>query len=159
MSARGSSALTGEVDVTLTLRRYRKDDPNDHRRILLANSRFDETPAEVVLELRDDEYVYLGQKASADRRDRFDTIREILPNDPPGMTAAQVREAFDVKPAARTLRTDLKNGVIEQMWERTGKGAAGDPFRYWIRNSQPTPPPPVAEDDQHLLQEVQRDTP
>ena len=48
-SGRGSSAFTGEVDISLSIRRAEANQPT--RRKLEARRRFDETPEELLIEL------------------------------------------------------------------------------------------------------------
>jgi hypothetical protein len=88
-ASRGSGALPGFVDVILELRRVRPNDRSNRQRSLTAYSRFDATPAELVIELAEDgsSYRSLGSPADADRQGRWETIRNLLPGEEPGKTA------------------------------------------------------------------------
>jgi hypothetical protein len=53
MAARGSGALSGHVDVLVEMRWYDSADDDDRRRRLLAWSRHEETPRELVIEMNE----------------------------------------------------------------------------------------------------------
>lgn len=133
-ASRGSGALPGFVDVILELRRYTPDDREDRRRTLTGYSRFDETPAEIVIELGDDGYRVVGSKADARQADRLDAIGELLSSDGPGVTADELRESWPeggtVKPGKRTLQLDLQAGARSGRWVQFGTGKRNDPHRY-----------------------------
>lgn len=104
-------------------------------------SRFEETPAEVVIELRDDGYHLVGSTADAKREDRQEVIAEILTDN--WLTPEKLREQWPKdtipRPGNRTFEQDLKHGYEAGKWQRDGKGVKGDPFRY--RFDSRTPPP------------------
>jgi hypothetical protein len=85
-SGRGSSAFEGAVDIVLALRRP-EGRAGAGLRHLLALSRFDETPSELVIELKDGEYVALGTsdevRAQAARRAVLDELRKSGTPPPP----------------------------------------------------------------------------
>ena len=58
-SGRGSSAISGDVDVILALRRPEGNQPSS-RRVIETLSRYTETPEKVIIELTDEGYVLLG---------------------------------------------------------------------------------------------------
>ena len=66
-SSRGSGALPGFVDTIIELRRFNAQEAEDRRRKLGGLSRFEETPAEVVIELTDDGYKLVGSTGDANR--------------------------------------------------------------------------------------------
>jgi hypothetical protein len=138
-ASRGSGALTGFVDIIMELRRYAPEDSEDRRRTLTAYSRFSETPTEAVIELTDAGYQKVGTKIDAKRADRLEVIGDLLPKAAPGMTAEELRPLWPTdgppKPSLRTLRVDLKRGIQLGLWRPTGKGAKGDPLRYWVEDS------------------------
>ena len=132
-AARGSGALPGYVDTIIELRRFTKDDQDDRRRVLTAYSRFDETPRELVIELKADGYATLGTKADTNQTDRLKAIRTILPANGKAMTADAILDAWpdDVtRPSKRTLRYDLERAVTDLEIHRTGTGIKGDPHRF-----------------------------
>ena len=133
-AARGSGALPGFVDAILELRRFGPDNRDDRRRVITAYSRFDETPPEVVIELRDDGYRLVGTKADARQTDRLSAIAELLPADLAGVTADELLtswpETGPAKPGKRTMQVDLKAGAQSGRWMQLGTGTRNDPFRY-----------------------------
>ena len=123
-ASRGSGALPGFVDIILELRRYEPENRDDRRRALTCYSRFDESPAEVVLELTEAGYVSCGSKADAKQADRLGLLEEILPADGPGLTADEVwarwPEGSIPRPAKRTVRYDLQEGAWQAWIPRAG---------------------------------------
>ncbi|MCP3906012.1 MAG: AAA family ATPase [Planctomycetes bacterium] len=140
-ASRGTGALPGFVDIIVELRRFDRERPDDTRRVLRGLSRFDETPAEVVIELREDGYHTVGSKADASRRDRMETISAILADADDPVTVEGVREVWPEggvpKPGKRTLAGDLATGHVDGRWGRDGKGARGSPFRYFDSRKPP----------------------
>ncbi|MFH1418774.1 MAG: AAA family ATPase [Planctomycetota bacterium] len=139
-AARGSGALPGFVDIILELRRFDASRREDRRRTLTAYSRFDETPDELVIELTDEGYRAVGTKGDARQTDRLGVIREILRADEPGMTAAEVRDAWPEgdgipRPGKRTIENDLKHGASAGSWAMSGSGKKGNPYRFRLPNA------------------------
>lgn len=134
-AARGSGALPGFVDVILELRRYNAAESEDRRRTLTAFSRFDATPHEAVIELTDDGYRSCGTKLETSRNDRLAVLADLLPGEPPGLTAEQVRDSWPSDgiptPGKRTVDQDLRHGARQGLWNQGGHGWKSDPFRYW----------------------------
>jgi hypothetical protein len=132
-AARGSGALAGFVDIIVELRRYAAEDRDDRRRVLSSYSRFDETPAETVMELRETGYAIIGGRAEVRQGDRWAIIGGLLPTIAPGVTWSEVSDRWpgDSKPGKRTLQLDLAAGAKSARWAQTGGGHKGDPFRYW----------------------------
>jgi hypothetical protein len=134
-ASRGSGALAAFCDTIIELRRFDANDREDRRRVLSGYGRWEETPAEVVIEwdaLKG--YRSLGTTTDATRSARWKTIRELLPTQSPGQTAAEIWTTWPddkVKPAKRTLELDLQNGAAAGQWSMSGAGKKGDPFRFW----------------------------
>jgi len=118
--------------VILELRRYAPDDNADCRRVLTGLSRFEDTPAERVIELADDGYRTLGDRADAARDDIDEIIREVLPVGGYGITYEEVRKAWPTEkpPGERRLRGILNAGSNRGAWLRQGMGNKGGPYRY-----------------------------
>lgn len=137
MAARGSGALPGFADVILELRRFAPGERADRRRTLTAYSRFDDTPADAVVELTDDGYRSVGSRADARQTDRLAALADMLPTEGPGATVQELRAAWPdggiPKPGQRTVALDLKAGAVEGRWKASGTGRKGDPLRYSIR--------------------------
>jgi hypothetical protein len=75
-SARGSSAFGGAMDILVSLRRM---PGSETRRELVAVSRFDETPTDVVLELGEDGYEVLGSGGNVMAATAKEALRSIIP--------------------------------------------------------------------------------
>jgi hypothetical protein len=74
-AGRGSSALTGAVDVVLSLRQPEGNQPATVREIQ-ALSRFDETPGRLIVELTKDGYVSHGSESSCAKEGAKQAILE-----------------------------------------------------------------------------------
>jgi hypothetical protein len=139
--SRGSGALSAFVDVIMELRRYNAADRHDRRRVLTAYSRWNGTPDELVIELRAGgegsahEYVAHGDRQQVTSRELRTILVRLLPNEPPGMTAEQVREQWPDQPAPGNQKflDELRRGTDAGEWFRMGEGRRGSPFTYWIR--------------------------
>lgn len=135
-ATRGSGLLSSFVDIIVEMRRLTPDDHADTRRTLTAYSRFEETPAELVLEYMPGYgYEPRGNKQEAERAQRQWTLQGILPTQGPGATVDEVLEewpANEHRPAKGLLRSDLGYLCAQRTaWIRSGKGTRADPFRYW----------------------------
>ena len=138
-ASRGSGALPGFVDIIAELRRYAPEGQQDARRKLNGLSRFDETPSEIVIELRDDGYHRVGSTGEAKREDRMAVVGKILGDEP--KTWKQVRDEWPdngvPRPGKRSIQADLNVGHAENKWVRTGTGKRGDPYKFVSRTLPP----------------------
>jgi hypothetical protein len=136
-ASRGSGALPGFVDTILELRRYEPENAKDCRRTITGLGRFDETPAEMVIELTTAGYRAVGSKADAKQSDRMAVIRSMLDEQREGvkLTVDGIREQWNSdivpKPGLRALTYDLKQGWIDNLWQREGGGVKNDPYLYF----------------------------
>lgn len=133
-ASRGSGALPGFVDTILELRRFNAQDASDRRRKLSGRSRFDETPAEVVIELTDDDgYKLVGTTGDANRNDRLHVIQDLL-TDSVWISSEQIHDQWPEgtvsRPCKRIIKGDLNHGYSVGKWQREGKGVKGDAYRY-----------------------------
>jgi KaiC/GvpD/RAD55 family RecA-like ATPase len=142
-SARGSGALQAHVDTIMELSRTNPEVSSDRRRTVKAVGRYEETPAEVVLELTDSGYQCIGSKADATQTDRQEVIKEILAGKG-WSTDDAIRSLWIDKeipvPGKRSLQKDLNAGCESGLWQRQGKGTKGDKYRYKF-DSRTLPPP------------------
>jgi len=129
---RGSGALFAAVDVALILKRHEVQT----QRLLQAQSRYPETPSELVVELRESGYVALGDPASTGKTARLATLT--------GSLCAQWQE---VEPLAKQAGLSLREthrllGLLVAGGQalRDGKGRKGSPYRY--KNTIHATPPP-----------------
>ncbi len=133
-AARGSGALAAFVDTIIELRRYDANNLKDRRRVLTGYGRYDETPAEAVVELAPDgHYVAQGERSDVSRRDIVSTLFGVLPGRPPGLTAKEVEDDWPERTAPRhkSLLDALNHGAETGVWARDGEGVRGDPYRFW----------------------------
>jgi hypothetical protein len=132
---RGSTALSGAVDILLKLGRYRDNDLVDRRRVLSGIGRFDEVPDEIVLNLAEDGsgYVAEGDKKALAARELHRAILDSLPVEPPGMTCDEVHAGLDDenRPRRGDVMKTLRNGSMGRDWKSGGSGKPRDPFRFW----------------------------
>jgi hypothetical protein len=131
--SRGSGALTAFVDTILELRRFNPGDRKDCRRVLTGYGRDDETFDELVTELTSAGYVARGDKVQVRQQVLSDTIVGLLPPAEPGITYAELVEAWpgETVPSKQTLLDVLRSGTEHGQWQRTGTGKKGSPFTYW----------------------------
>jgi Bifunctional DNA primase/polymerase, N-terminal/AAA domain len=135
-SARGSSAFGGAMDVVVSIRRP----AGAHRetiRQIDALSRFDETPASLVIEKTATGYVALGSMAAMAEADAEAAMLDAMPGSeeeakslPDLLEAANENEGRRVKRENGRLAVAklLERGTVR----RTGKGKRGDAYRFWI---------------------------
>jgi hypothetical protein len=131
---RGSGAILANPDTILELHRYNAGDRDDRRRVLSGWGRWDDTPAELVIELNEDGsgYVAEGNRAEVRTRDLAAILNEIIPQSPPGKTVKELLEAWpgDHGPDKTAFGKALKAGVESGCWARAGEGKKGDGYRY-----------------------------
>jgi len=129
-SGRGSSAISGDVDVILQLRRPEGKQPLN-RRVIESLSRYSETPDKIVIELVDDGYILLGDEEAVSMADalRFVSGHIGVENEQKGgWSVEELMEAGEMdRNAIRRALNELKfrGEVVE-----TGSGKRGSPYRY-----------------------------
>jgi putative DNA primase/helicase len=124
---RGSSALFGLVDVAVMMRNTEVE----NQRKLIARSRYPDTPAELVVELRDGEYVSLGDPDEAGRKARLEKMRSALPTIPEEAAAIIKRAGLKNRAGQRLLKWLTEHDEAE----RTGSGKKGSPYLYCVKNT------------------------
>jgi len=127
-SGRGSSALTGAVDIVLAL--TKPDGHTGNKRVISASSRFLETQVRTVVEFQDGTYVHLPDEdvVASDREAKLLTL---LPTDPGEAIPVDdlLFEAGLKKTAGRGL---LARMVRDGKAVAIGKGTRGSPLRYHL---------------------------
>jgi hypothetical protein len=141
--SRGAGAIGGWVSIIAELRRFNPQDRDDTRRVIDGFSRWDATPTELVIDLRDGTYTAVGsrtevrsQQQKAESRAKEEAVLAMLPDQAPGFSANDLRERWPDErvPAKRSLDTYLRRLWSAELAGRTGEGKAkGDPFRFYQR--------------------------
>jgi DNA-binding transcriptional ArsR family regulator len=128
-AVRGSTALTGGVDIVVELERPpRASGLGSHARVLRAVSRFSSTPDELYLALEDDGFAAIENpeqmQADADRERVLKALEEVGEPTSPQVIA----EALELtQPTIRRhLNTLRDRGAVT----RTGTGKKGDPYQW-----------------------------
>lgn len=130
---RGSGALFAAVDVALIMKRHEVQT----QRLLQAQSRYSETPSELVLELRESGYVALGDPASVGKAARLAKLTESLPDQWEEADAIAKRAGLSQRDGYRLLTILVEEGKAL----RDGKGKKGSPYRF-TKNAIHAPPQP-----------------
>ena len=135
-AARGSTALTGAVDIILELRRFRADDDDDRRRVSKGRGRFEEVPTEIVIELATDGkgYAAQGDRKAIAARELDQAILDALPEDAlRAMKSDDVHAKLpaDLRPQRSKLATVLLNSSTAGKWGCEGTGRKGDARRFF----------------------------
>jgi hypothetical protein len=135
--ARGSGALSGFADILIEQHWYTRADDADRRRRLLAFSRYEETPRQLVIELNADGTDYLGHGSFLEEEfmQSWTILRAVLADAPRKLTRRQVARSWppDAEaPAPATLWRWLERAVGQGLMLREGSGRRRDPFRYWL---------------------------
>ena len=142
-SGRGSTAFAGAVDIVVTLRRT--EGSGENIRVLRALSRFDETPPEFSIELRDGMYYPLGATAAPHAAKAREALLSMLPLQPPGLTVDEVARTAGV--SRSTLYDAINELESEGLVRLTGSGKKGDPKR-WHRVIDSSAPPLLDQTNQ-----------
>jgi hypothetical protein len=132
-ASRGSGALPGFVDIIVEMRRYAPNNRTDRRRVLAAWSRYEETPAELVVELTAGGYVAHGDKRAVMLNKIVAVLNDILPTESPGWDVKTIVEEWpsgDTEPQKQMLYEVLGDHAAHR-WSREGGGKRGAAYRYW----------------------------
>lgn len=136
-SGRGSSAFAGAVDIVLSLRKP-VGNSKKTQRILQALSRFSETPAELLVELADNDYVALGEPHDAALREAKDLIIAIAPSvESEAMTLKEITGTSEVPRS--TVQRAVEELLREELLSRVGDGKRSSPYRYFKTENRSCP--------------------
>ena len=131
-NSRGSGNIQSPTDTNIFFSYYPKAPRGDRRRVLSAESRDDETPDELVIELSEDKTTYttLGTVQEADTEAQEGRVSSILPLEPPGLTLEEIMRRTGGK---KTRTRDLLNRMVEDETICCSKGGVrGKPKKYWL---------------------------
>lgn len=129
---RGSGALFGLVDVALIMKRHSVE----NQRLLQAQSRYPETPSELVLELQESGYVALGDPTSVGKAAKKQQLTQALSDE--WAQAESITKSAGLTRRVGYRLLDLL--VVEGVALREGQGRKSDPYRF-KKNSICAPPP------------------
>lgn len=130
---RGSGALFALVDIALILKRHEVHT----QRILHGVSRYPETPAELVIELRETGYVALGDPSAVNKEARRHKLLAALSDELEDAGTIIKRAGVSLRDGYRLLASLAEAGEAY----REGKGRKGDPYRYRKNTLSCNPPP------------------
>lgn len=140
-SGRGASAFGGAVDIVLAVKKPEGNPgANPNMRVVTSLSRFDETPAELMIELTDGGFVEHGDMQAVARAAARQTVTAILKTGPSGpetggLTMKQLEEACKEKNVHRTTLQEVLNELVkvDHVVSKTGEGKPRKPYFYnWI---------------------------
>ena len=129
VSGRGSSAFTGAADIVISIRRA-EGHARPSVRQLTAISRYEETPEALTIDRRKGRYRITDGAAVAEE----EAENGILAYAPQGEANAVTEEKL-LKDAGvkRTIgQKAIKKLVDSGHLQRSGRGAKGNPYRYWM---------------------------
>jgi AAA domain-containing protein len=119
---RGSGALFALVDVAIMMKRYEVQT----QRLLQFQSRYPETPSELVVELRESGYVALGDPASVSKTARLAKLTATLSDQWEETEVIAKRATLSQRECYRLLNLLVGEGKAL----RDGKGKKGSPYRF-----------------------------
>jgi len=129
-AARGSGALSADFDILLDFKKPEGGygERSKTKRLITASGRFNEiTPAELLIDFIDDEYIALGDPADVHRDERRKIVIDVL-DDHEWKTVDQIR--IECNQRKQTVTDELVRlfslGVVEQ----TGTGGKGNPRKF-----------------------------
>jgi hypothetical protein len=138
-AARGSGALSGFVDIVLEMHHVGRASAGGRRRRLVAFSRFEETPRQLVIELNVEETDYLCHDARSedDFLENWEQLRAALADAPRKLTQRQVAKRWPGSPPhGVTLWRWLEQAASQGLVCRDGSGRKREPYRYWLRERE-----------------------
>jgi hypothetical protein len=139
-SGRGSGALLGCADILLDLRWFHRPGEADRRRRLIALSRFEETPRQLVVELNAEgtDYVSHGSGAEVEFADQWRLLQDILRPAPCKLTRSAIVDQWPTadRPDPATIYRGLSRAVQAGLLCHDGDGTRTSPFRYWLEENE-----------------------
>ncbi len=140
-AARGSGVLSAHADVLTEMHWYTRGAETDRRRRLLAWSRLEGTPRQLVIELNAEgtDYLAHGDFEADEFAPAWGLLRRVLERAPDRLTRAEIRRAWpeaEAAPSRATLGRWLERAAEQGLVLRDGQGHAGDPYRYWLKERE-----------------------
>lgn len=136
-AARGSTAFTGFVEVTMELSRYSRLAADDHQRRLFAVSRRPHTPDRVEYEwdAAGGEFRIVGDQPERQFQENWEAVMEVLREHPEPLTYTDILHWWPEeagRPGRSSLFRWLNKAHERGLVRRTGRGVRMDPWRYWL---------------------------
>jgi hypothetical protein len=138
-AARGSGALPGFVDIALEMHHVGRAAVGGRRRRLVAFSRYEETPRQLVIELNagGTDYLCHDARSEDDFLENWEQLRAALAGAPRKLTRRQVAKRWPGGPPhGVTVWRWLEQAVFQGLVCRDGSGRKRDPYRYWLRERE-----------------------
>jgi hypothetical protein len=136
-AARGSGSLSSFVDIIMEMSWYRRSATADRCRRLANDSRFDQTPRRLVIELNAEgtTYTSLGDIEDDGFADSWNRVRAILRDLPGKSTRMEILknwpDDYD-RPCQSTLWRWIDRARDQGLIHECGGGTKQSPFRYWL---------------------------
>lgn len=136
-AARGSGALASFTDINLEMSFYDRGNTTDRRRRILAYSRYEETPRQLVLELNaaGTDYLVHGDFGEDEFTQNWERLRLVLEDAGKKRTRQELVADWPADfpcPSDATLARWLQRGVAAGLVCQKGTGRRSDPFRHWL---------------------------
>jgi hypothetical protein len=140
--ARGTSALSGFVDILMEMSHYKRARSRDRRRRICAYSRYVETPRHLVIELNADgtDYLVRTDAAGSVLVSTWPAVPYVLAHATDKLTRDAILTVWPVDgdpPDRSTLQRWLTRATEQGLICRAGSGYRGDAFRYWLPGREP----------------------
>jgi hypothetical protein len=136
-AARGTGALPSFTDINLEMSWYTRADTTDRRRRILAHSRYEQTPSELVIELNAEgtDYLVHGDFRTDEFGQNWHYLRTVLEDSLGKRTRQQLLAEWPAdfpRPSEATLIRWLNRAVAAALVCQEGTGRRADPLRYWL---------------------------
>jgi hypothetical protein len=136
-AARGSGALASFTDINLEMSWYQPKETTDRRRRILAHSRHEETPRQLVIELNadGDDYLVHGTFDDDEFAQNWEKLCMVLEDANDKKTRQELRDEWPRDfpcPSDATLYRWLVRAVAAGFVCQEGTGRRADPFRHWL---------------------------
>src|SRR5207248_2303496 len=112
----------------------------DRRRVLKVRGRLLPTVCKLTVELNKagDDYQVIEGDLTSGTMTLWDTLKTLVPDAPPGLSAKQFRQKWPTQPPPQERRIIelLTKNWRAARWQRTGDGKRNAPYRYWRHNPE-----------------------
>jgi hypothetical protein len=137
---RGSRALLDCADILIEMRWCRRAGEADRRRRLIALSRYEQTPRQLVIELNTEgtDYTGHGNFAEEEFAGHWELIQRVLRPAPGKLTRGEIYRLWPAegRPDPGSLYRWLRRAVALGLLRADGRGRKRHPFRYWLAENE-----------------------